>query len=371
MSAPRSAGAGAGDGATGAIDAGAGTVNVIGDAFPWLLAIFLVFLVAGLIITLVNLRLARRAAAPGTRSIRQLTTLGLAFVVNVIVLLLAPIPEGMKRDLLTLIGIAVTALLTLSSTTFVANAMAGLMLRSMRNFRPGDWLRVGEQLGRVTERGLFHTEIQTEDRDLTTLPNLYLVQNPVTVVHASGTIVSATVSLGYDVPHGVAERLMIEGAGAAGLTEPFVQILELGDFSVTYRAAGFLPEVKQLLSARSRLRAGVLDALHAGGIEVLSPTYMCQRPVEAGRPVIPAREAQAEPASAPAPESVIFDKAEEAGRLEDLRTEREELASKLKAMGEKGAEGEIAHLREELRARLERLDERIERATAEATAQKK
>ena len=63
----------------------------------------------------------------------------------------------------------------------------------MRNFRPGDFVRVGERLGRVTERGLFHTEIQTEDRDLTTLPNLYLVTNPVTVVRASGTIVSTTV----------------------------------------------------------------------------------------------------------------------------------------------------------------------------------
>ena len=42
--------------------------------------------------------------------------------------------------------------------------------------------------GRVTERGLFHTEIQTEDRDLVTLPNLYLVTNPVKVVRTFLTV---------------------------------------------------------------------------------------------------------------------------------------------------------------------------------------
>ena len=42
--------------------------------------------------------------------------------------------------------------------------------------------------------------IQTEFRDLVTVPNLYLVTPPLRVVRASGTIISAEVSLGYDVP---------------------------------------------------------------------------------------------------------------------------------------------------------------------------
>jgi len=37
---------------------------------------------------------------------------------------------------------------------------------------------VGDYFGRVTERGLFHVEIQTEDRDLATLPNMFLVSQP-------------------------------------------------------------------------------------------------------------------------------------------------------------------------------------------------
>ena len=63
-------------------------------------------------------------------------------------------------------------------------------LRAVRNFRMGDFIRVAEHFGRVSERGLFHTEIQTENRDLTTLPNLFLVTHPVTTIRTSGTIVS-------------------------------------------------------------------------------------------------------------------------------------------------------------------------------------
>ena len=45
--------------------------------------------------------------------------------------------------------------------------------------------------GRVSELGLLRTEIQTERRNLTTFPNLYLVTNPVTVVRSSGTFISS------------------------------------------------------------------------------------------------------------------------------------------------------------------------------------
>lgn len=93
----------------------------------------------------------------------------------------------------------------------------------------------GEHFGRVSKRGLFHTEIQTEDRDLITLPNLYLVSHPVTTVRNSGTIISSTVSLGYDVPRGRIEASLLRAAQNAGLQDPFVRIFELGDFSVSYR----------------------------------------------------------------------------------------------------------------------------------------
>jgi len=58
-----------------------------------------------------------------------------------------------------LLGNVLTGVIAFSSTTFVANMMAGLMLRSVKSFTPGDFIEAGDYFGKATERGLFHTEI--------------------------------------------------------------------------------------------------------------------------------------------------------------------------------------------------------------------
>jgi len=153
------------------------------------------------------------------------------------------------------------------------------MLRSIRSFRAGDFIRVDSHFGRVSGRDLFHIEIQNEDRDLTTLPNLYLATTPVKVIRSSGTIVTSELSLGYDVSREKVEALMIEALRMPELEEPFVQITRLGDFSIMYRACGLLKDITLLISVRSRLNKCILDKLHEAGIEIVSPAFMNTRSV--------------------------------------------------------------------------------------------
>ncbi len=254
----------------------------------------------------------RWGAVAGSRWRIQLVLLALTFVGLLAVITALPLGDTLRGQILSLVGVLLSAAIALSSTTFVGNAMAGVLLRVVRNFELGDFVEIGEHFGRVSERGLFHTEIQTEDRDLTTLPNLYLVTQPVKLIRASGTIISARVSLGYDVARQRIEERLLAAAAEIGLEEPFVQVVELGDFSVTYRVAGLLREVKQLLTARSRLHQAVLDELHRGGIEIVSPSFMNTRAVAEGQRFMPPREPAAEVAEAPVAEAVAFDKAERA-----------------------------------------------------------
>ncbi len=296
---------------------------------------------------------------------RQVGVLALAMAGIVLAIIALPASEQIRGMLLSLFGLALTAAIALSSTTLVANAMAGIMLQTVRSFHAGDFIRVGEHFGRVTEQGLFHTEIQTGNRDLTTIPNAYLVSNPVTVVRHSGTITSSTVSLGYDVSHDKAEALMIESAKRAGLEEPFVQILELGNYAVTYRVAGLLAETKHLVSARTRLHRAVLDVLHGAGVEIASPTLMAQRRLSEDSRLVPGvnflRRGQS-PSERP-PEDIIFDKAEQAEYVERLRFERGQLEEQLKTLESRlhtvGEETEQA-IRQ---AEIERCRRRIARIT--------
>jgi small-conductance mechanosensitive channel len=297
------------------------------------------------------------AAGHGFRN--QLIMLGLTGVGLVVVILVLPIHDTMRGQLLGLIGILLSAAIALSSTTVLGNAMAGLMLRAVRNFRMGDFIRVGEHFGRVSERGLFHTEIQTEERELVTLPNLYLVTHPVTTIRSSGTIVSATVSLGYDVPRGRIEECLMDAARRSELGDPFVHVLQLGDFSVTYRISGLLEEVKRLVSAKSSLRASVMDSLHEAGIEIVSPTFMNTRALERDRIFVPARSrAAARPTPSAAPERVIFDKAEKAESLETLRAAHEKLCEEVKSRKKALEDVPDGPERERARGELETLESR-------------
>ncbi len=297
-------------------------------------------------------------AATTHRTRNQVILLTLTVLGLLAVILMLPVSGEFRREILRLIGIVLSAGIALSSTTFLGNLLAGLMLRAVRNFRAGDFIGVKDYFGRVSERGLFHTEIQTEERSLVTLPNLYLVTNPVTTVRSSGTIVSATVSLGYDVPRARIEELLLRAARAAEFEDPFVTTLELGDFSVTYRIAGLLTEVKSLISARSRLRGAVLDSLHEGGIEIVSPNFMNQRILAPDQLFIPksdAKQAAATEAAAPVPEELLFDKADRAEATENIARTIGSVSEEIKAL-----DGELKTAPEEQKPKLEKQRQRLE-----------
>lgn len=290
-------------------------------------------LVAGALY-LIDRTLRRRwQAQPDVQFRFQLIMLALTLSGVLGVVLALPVSPSLRGQLLSLIGILLSGAIALSATTFIGNIMAGIMLRAIRSARPGDFITIGTITGRVTEMDLLHTEVQTEDSDLVTVPNLFLVTQPMKVVRASGTIVSAEVSLGYDLARTHVSDVLLQAAQDAGLTDGFVQVRALGDFSVTYRVAGMLADVGSLISARSRLRESMLDALHGAGIEIVSPTFMNTRSVNHAAPAIPTPDAGIVTHEGVAVEQVAFEKAEEAASIEHLRDALGDVNTAMEATG--------------------------------------
>jgi len=300
--------------------------------------------------------LALYAEKPAEQYKRQLIMLAVVVLGLVLAIVIMPIGNAMRGQLLGLLGILLSATIALSSTTIVGNAMAGLMIRILSSFKPGDYIRVGGYFGRISEMDLLHTEIQTEDRDLTSLPNLYLVTNPVTVLQSDGSLLSVELSLGYDIPHTLVEKLLLQAAENTGLEKPFVQITQLGDYSVTYRVAGLLTELKRLIATRRKLRGYILDELHGAGIEIVSPRFMNQRVLDANRHFIPdAAPLDASPKAAGAedtPDDMVFDKAEQAELLQGMKDHLAELAERIatreKQMKDSSDKREMVGLRKEI-----------------------
>ena len=143
-------------------------------------------------------------------------------------------------------------------------------------------------------------------------------------MHKAGTVLSIELSLGYDVSRHEVEALLKEAATATELESPYVQIKHLGDFSVTYAISGLLTKVNQVIAKRRELRARTMDALHAAGIEIVSPNFMNTRAYIAGEPFIPEVDPDAEYAAETAPDSLVFDKAvkaESVARLHEMLAE--------------------------------------------------
>ena len=264
-----------------------------------------------------------------------------------------PVADSTRNQVIGLFGIVLSGVIAFSSTSIVGNIMAGIVLRFTKPFKTGDFIRVDQYFGRVTEKGLFDTEIQTEQRELVAFTNSFLTSNPITVTRTSGTILSANLSIGYDHHHDKITQLLITAANNCQLEEPFVQIIELGNYSISYRVSGLLTEVKSMISSRSRLYANILDTLHQAQIEIMSPNFMNTRNIADAPPAIPnATETSpehiakhADPSSDTTPEDIIFDKAEEAEQKERSRTE---LSEDIKALNE-----QLKDAKDEQKNRLE------------------
>jgi small conductance mechanosensitive channel len=296
---------------------------------------------------------------------RQLIQLAGVLAIILALILFLPLDSELRGQLLGLYGIVVSATIALSSTTLVGNVMAGIMLKTIKSCRPGYYITVGDHFGRITTMDLLHTEIQTEERDLTTLPNLYLVSNPVRVMRTSGTLLFVELSLGYDVSRHEIEKLLLTAAADTGLESPFVQIRELGDFSVTYRISGLLTEVNRLLDKRRELRARTMDALHTAGIEIVSPNFMNTRNFDANERFVPDVEPVEEPVdTGTSTDALVFDKAEEAESVAKLREKLEAAEERIRVCRESADDKSKPDAAMAAAAEIESLGKKVERLTA-------
>ena len=85
----------------------------------------------------------QRLSADYRRTLIPQLLMGVIAVIGVLVmLLLLPIEAETRGQVLGLLGVVFTGIIALSSTTFVTNALAGLMLRLIRNYKAGDFIRV-------------------------------------------------------------------------------------------------------------------------------------------------------------------------------------------------------------------------------------
>ncbi len=272
-------------------------------------------------------------------------------------ILVLPIDKNSKEQILGFLGIVISAGIALSSTTILGNIIAGIMNNSMKRFRNGDLISIGEWQGRVTKKSVFHSEIQLEDSNFVTIPNLFIASNPVKLTRKTNTVISTIVSLGYDISRIKIEEALKKAAAAAELQDPYVYITELADHAVTYKIHGFLEDSTKFFSTRSHLNGQVIDMLHKEGIEIVSPGFRNQRSVE-NVTFIPKQEKEKTPRKPQeTPEEKIFDEAIKSEGIEKKKDLLKELDKKRDLLKENLKDIKDSQEKKKAQASIDRIEE--------------
>ena len=115
-----------------------------------------------------------------------------------------PYLPGAQTEAFKGLSVLLGLMISLGASSIIGQGAAGLILTYSRTIKIGEYIRIGDQEGTVTEMGMFTTRIRTGLGEELTLPNS-LITSSVTKnysreVKGRGYILDTVVTIGYDTP---------------------------------------------------------------------------------------------------------------------------------------------------------------------------
>ncbi len=178
-------------------------------------------------------------------------------------------------SLVALIGAAGLAIgLALQGT--LSDMAAGIMMVLFRPIKVGDFIAVDGQMGTVQEISLVATELATLDNVQVLMPNSRVWSNTITNYSVYDTRRAEwTFGVSYGADLAKAEAIIrdtiMSDARSKNDPEPFIQVNNLGDFSVDFLVRVWVA-AGDYFAYQADMKRQVKEALDRGGIEIPFPT---------------------------------------------------------------------------------------------------
>ena len=207
-----------------------------------------------------------------------------------------PYIPGSNSDAFKGVSVLVGLMISLGSTGLVNQIMSGFVVLYSGAVRTGEYARVGDVEGVITEIGLLSTKVMTPKHEFVTVPNAVLISrdtlNYSRIKTEQRTELATSVSIGYDTPwRQVHELLLLAADRTPGIREtPAPRVVQngLGDFYVIYELRFVPADITRKGATLSDLHQRIQDAFQAAGVQIMSPNFVAQ-PAEA---VIPPPQGQ-------------------------------------------------------------------------------
>ncbi len=229
-----------------------------------------------------------QAQARATRRIAAglIWILGLAVAYSLLPWSNNPVFQGMS----IVLGLGAS----LASAGLVNQWISGVVILYSRSFRIGDFVKIGDIEGFVTEMGPLATKLHTIRREEVTVPNAVVTSEKL-INHSrlgdeQGDLLNISVGIGYDAPWRLVEALLLQAAaeteGVRRDPSPRVFRWKLTDFSVHYQLHVRLVNSEQRATVLSTLNSNILDAFMRARVQIMTPHFEGQP----DQPVIPPPE---------------------------------------------------------------------------------
>jgi small-conductance mechanosensitive channel len=223
--------------------------------------------------------------ADTARPTRRIVTI----IVSVFALAMAyPYLPGAHTDAFKGLSVLVGLMVSIGASGLVGQAASGLILMYSRAVRVGEFARIGDVEGTITDLGTFVTRLRTGKGEEVVLPNA-LVMGQITRNYSRtsggvGFTLSTGVTIGYDTPWRQVHAMLLDAAKRTRgvLAEPAPRVVQtaLSDFYVEYlliAQAG--PEAPpQRAEVLSELHGHVQDVFNEYGVQIMSPHYLGDPP---------------------------------------------------------------------------------------------
>lgn len=199
-----------------------------------------------------------------------------------------PYLPGSKSGIFQGISIFVGLIVSLGSSSAIANIIAGLVITYMRPFKIGDRIKLEKTEGHVIEKTPFVTRIKTSKNEIITIPNSSVMSSHTINYSQSakeyGLIIHTSVSFGYEIPWKKVHELLIAAAentpGVIQYPKPFVLETELHDYYTIYQINAYIKNADKLAQIYSDLHQQIQVKSNEAGVELMSPHYFAHREAE-------------------------------------------------------------------------------------------
>ncbi|HEY0685667.1 MAG TPA: mechanosensitive ion channel domain-containing protein [Steroidobacter sp.] len=213
-------------------------------------------------------------AAPTYRGVRVL-------IVLIAVVIAYPHIPGSQSEAFKGLSILVGLMISIGSSSFVANMIAGYALTYRRAFATGEWIELGGTYGEVMQTRMQVTHLRTPKNEEVIIPNSTILTSPVTnyskLARERGLILHTSVGIGYETPWRQVEAMLLMAAQrtqhAAREPPPFVLQRNLGNFAVEYELNVYCNDASFRARALSELHRNILDVFNEYGVQIMTPAY--------------------------------------------------------------------------------------------------